>query len=59
MGSNSDMAATTSVQLSIDATPGFTHVGGLKEGSAKKASEFLITNHNLFHTRWKATFHSQ
>ncbi|KFA49996.1 hypothetical protein S40293_05970 [Stachybotrys chartarum IBT 40293] len=45
--------------VDLSATPGLTHVGGLKEGSAKKASEFLIINHLLFHTRWKATFHSK
>ncbi|KAL3417758.1 hypothetical protein PVAG01_10768 [Phlyctema vagabunda] len=51
-------AAITTVTLSADATPGFTHVGSLKEESAKKVSEFLIINHLLYHTRWKATFHN-
>ncbi|KAK3690578.1 hypothetical protein B0T22DRAFT_194798 [Podospora appendiculata] len=50
--------ATSRVQLSPATTPGFTHVGGLGEGSAKKASEFLVINHALYHTRWKATFHN-
>lgn len=46
------------VVLSPKATPGFIHSDNLKEASAKKASELLTANHNLYHNRWKDTFHS-
>lgn len=48
-----------SVELSVFATPGAVHAEGLTEASAKKTSELLTINHALYHTRWKATFHSR
>ncbi|KAL2020282.1 hypothetical protein VTK56DRAFT_8606 [Thermocarpiscus australiensis] len=51
-------AAATTVQLSPESTPGYTYVEGLTDASAKRVSELLTTNHALFHTRWKATFHN-
>ncbi|KAK4235626.1 hypothetical protein C8A03DRAFT_17655 [Achaetomium macrosporum] len=58
MAASRSRALTTTVQLSADTTPGYTHVDGLTETSAKKVSDLLTANHALFHTRWKATFHN-
>ena len=51
-------AAVTAVQLSVATTPGHTHVVDITDTSAEKVSKLLTTNHRMFHTRWKGTFHS-
>ena len=50
--------AVTTIQLSPTATPGYVHAAKLTEASARRTSELLTLNHSLFHTRWKASFHS-
>jgi hypothetical protein len=50
--------AATRIELSPSISPGHTHADNLTIESAKKASELLTLNHTLYHTRWKATFHS-
>lgn len=59
MATNTPSAAATAVHLSPKTTPGYTHVGGLTDESAKKTSELLTVNHKLYHTRWNLTFHSK
>ncbi|KAL4898268.1 hypothetical protein BDV59DRAFT_197200 [Aspergillus ambiguus] len=51
-------SATKSIQLTPSGTPGHTHAAGLTAESAKKASELLTINHNLYHTRFNAGFHN-
>jgi oxidoreductase AflY len=58
MALTSVQVVTKTIQLTTDGTPGYTHVADLTEESAKKASELLTINHNLYHTRFNAGFHS-
>lgn len=43
-------ASAYNVQLSALETPGYTHVQGLKQETANKASELLMLNHAKYHT---------
>ncbi|KUI67496.1 Oxidoreductase AflY [Cytospora mali] len=50
--------SATKIQLSSTDTPGYTHVQGLTSESAEVTSNILTENHELYHTRWKQTFHN-
>ncbi len=47
------------IRLSPASTPGYTHAPGLTEESAKRASELLTLNHDLYHTRFNGGLHSK
>ncbi|GAB1312818.1 Oxidoreductase AflY [Madurella fahalii] len=46
------------IQLFPSSTPGYTHAPGLTEESAKRASELLTINHDLYHTRFNGGLHN-
>ncbi|KAK4243432.1 hypothetical protein C7999DRAFT_44757 [Corynascus novoguineensis] len=46
------------IRLSPVLTPGFTHAPDLTEKSAKKTSELLTKNHDLYHTRFNGGLHN-
>ncbi|KAL2191201.1 hypothetical protein L209DRAFT_40626 [Thermothelomyces heterothallicus CBS 203.75] len=46
------------IRLSPTSTPGFTHAPALTEESAKKTSELLTKNHDLYHTRFNGGLHN-
>ena len=59
MKANGVHDASSIIQLSPGATPGYTHAEGLTEESASKASELLTLNHSLYHFRFNGGFHSR
>ena len=53
-------ATPFNIQLSASETPGRTHVDGLSQESADKASELLMLNHAKYHTLFdEVGFHSK
>ncbi|KAJ6104363.1 hypothetical protein N7523_010683 [Penicillium sp. IBT 18751x] len=61
MGVRQTQVATptaSQVLLSPETTPGYVHVEGLTQESAKLVSELLTQNHVLYKTRWKDTLHN-
>ncbi|CAK3875106.1 Hypothetical predicted protein [Lecanosticta acicola] len=55
---NYPRTAANTVELSPDRTPGYAHAEGLTEASARKTSELLTVNHDLYHNRWNAGLHN-
>lgn len=47
------------IRLSPTTSPGYTHAPGLTEESAKRASDLLTLNHDLYHTRFNGGLHSE
>lgn len=59
MKSNCTQTASNIIQVSADASPGYTNAGALTGKSANKVSELLTINHALYHTRFNGGFHSR
>ncbi|PWY71769.1 hypothetical protein BO94DRAFT_476313 [Aspergillus sclerotioniger CBS 115572] len=51
-------ATATTIDLSVEATPGYVHADHLTPDSAALTSDLLNINHAAYHTRWEATFHN-
>jgi hypothetical protein len=59
MKANGHQLKSKTIQLSPGSTPGYTHAANLTEESAKRASELLTVNHDLYNTRFNGGLHSK